>query len=139
MPVQRDTTSAISSSVTGCAATAVVFMSACAEASSCFSRFGNLAVLQFRHARQVTLAAARQFHLDLRARSQIARLICAAPCSEAFSALPDFLEIRVLRFSACECLRSKLFQTLLRRFVVFLLQRLTLDLQLDDAPLQTCP
>ena len=61
--------------------------------------------------------------------------MCAALCTEAFSAFQTSSRSEYSFSSALICSSSAL-ATLLRRVVGFLLQRLALDLELDDAPLE---
>ncbi len=95
-------------------------------------QFRNLAVLQFRHPRQVLRAPRRvqfgprplQFLLDVR-----------GALHGGFFGLPDFIEIGELALHFRDLL-FQFFQALDRGLVGFLFQRLALDLLLDQLPLQ---
>ncbi len=93
---------------------------------------GNDAVLQLGHARQIALAPGRlefglgllDLLLDLRRALHLGLL-----------GLPDLLEIGIFLFEL-DHLFLEFGQALHGRLVVFLLQRLALDLQLDQPPIQ---
>ena len=133
MPVHFETTSAISSSVTLLRSSVEPFVSASCAACELLLELGNAAVLQLRHAREIAARGARP-RARACARSS-SSLICAAPCSAAFSAFQissrsaySLLELVELLSSVC--------QALLRRLVLLLLQRLALDLELDEAAVE---
>ena len=78
--------------------------------------------------------ARRAFSSSARARSS-SSLICASPCTDGLLGLPDLLEVGELRFELLD-LRFEVGEPALRRFVGLLLQRLALDLELDQPPLE---
>ena len=62
-------------------------------------------------------------------------MICVSPWHDGLLGLPDLLEIGVLLLELAD-LPLEVGETALRRFVGLLLQRLALDLELDQAPLE---
>jgi len=92
----------------------------------------NDAVLQFGHARQITLAS-RCFELGLGLFDLLLDL--RRTLHLGFLRLPDFFQIGVFALQLGDVV-FQLGQALLGGLVVFLLQRLTLDLQLDQAAIQ---
>ncbi len=92
----------------------------------------DLAVLELRHPLQIARAA-RRLELPANPVELGANLRSALQCG--LFGLPDLFEIRVLLFESGQCfLQSG--QTALGGLILLLLQRLALDLQLDDPPLE---
>ncbi len=92
----------------------------------------NAAVLQFRHARQILRAARR---IQVLARALQLLLDVRGALDRGLLRLPHLLEIRVFLFQRLQRVFQGA-QALARRLVGFLLERLALDLQLNDAPVQ---
>ena len=128
MPVQRDTTEAISSSPTLLISSFISCMSALAAMSSCFSSSGISPVLQLRHAREIA-GALRGFEIETRALQFF--LDVRRALQRGLFRLPDLFQVGVLAFE-------------LRRFRLpapgafysprrFPSSSLPLDLELDQA------
>ena len=132
MPVHLETTSAISSSVTLLRTRVGALSSAAWAALSRFSSSGSLPYCS--SAMRLKLPARRAASSSRRVRSSSSRM-WAVPCSAAFS---DFHTSSRSAYS-----RSRVLSVSCERragasgcLVLLLLQRLLLDLQLDDAPLE---
>ena len=93
---------------------------------------GNASVLQFGHAREILRAPRR---VEIRAGPLQLLLDMRRALHRGLLRLPDLLEIRVLLFQPLECFFQRA-QTLARCLIGFLLERLALDLELDDAPVE---
>ena len=100
-------------------------------ASRCSSA-GNAAVLQFGHARQILRAARR---VEVLARPLQFLLDVRGALHRGLLRLPHFLEIRVFLLQRLQGVFQRA-QALARRLIGFLLERLALDLQLNDAPIE---
>src|SRR5690606_16102577 len=92
----------------------------------------NPAVLELRHARQIARAA-RLLELDLRALELL--LDVRRALRRRLLGLPELLEIGVLALEPRN-LRLDIREPPLRCVVRLLLQRLALDLELDQAPIE---
>ena len=134
MPVARDTTSAISSTPT-CVRSSRASPSRCAAVSASFSCFSSCGILPYCSS-LILLPVALALglvHLELGAlelfldvgRALHARLL----------GLPDFLEVGVFLLEALDLVLDEA-QALLGSLVLLLLQRLALDLELDEAPVE---
>ncbi len=132
MPVHFETTSAISSSVTGVAHQRVLLRLGRMRLAEPLLEFGDLAVLQLGHLREVA-AAARVLELELAALQLL--LDRRGALQRGLLALPDLLEIGVFFLELAEGVLKRR-EALLRGLVLLLLQCDLLDLQLDDAPLE---
>src|SRR5690606_3305207 len=93
---------------------------------------GDPAVLQLGHPREIA-GTARLLELDLRALERL--LDVRRALHRGLLGLPDFLEIGVLALEPLD-LRLEIREPLLRRLVRLLLQRLALDLELDQPPIE---
>jgi hypothetical protein len=128
MPVQRETTSAISSSVTLLRSRCVSPLSARLRHAQLLLQFRDAAVLQLGHARQVAGTARR---LDLQRACSISLLDVRPPCRAAFSDFQISSRSANSRSSSSICSQSS--SNAFRGLVGLLLQRLALDLELDQA------
>src|SRR3990172_5290434 len=144
MPVQRDTTSATSFSVTALRRSLRSLPSAACAAFSCFSSSGMRPYCSSDM--RARSPARRAVSISRRARSR-ASLMCAAPCTCAFSAFQTSSRSAYSRSSfpispsitltpvlppQLPALALEPRQVLPRRLVGFLLERLALDLELDQ-------
>ena len=92
----------------------------------------QLAVLQLGHLLPVALAA-RLFHLELDLVDLFLDML--RPLQLGLFGLPDFIEVGVLALEPLDFLLDR-GEPFLRRFVLFLLHRLALDLELDQTPVE---
>jgi hypothetical protein len=127
MPVQRETTSAISCSVTLLRSSLNSFCSVSAAALSFFSSSGMRPYLG-----QVA-GAPRGFHLHAHLVQRLLDAGCAG--YGGLLGLPDFFQVAVFALQLPDVV-LELLQSLLRGLVGFLLQRLALDLELDQPAVQ---
>ena len=99
---------------------------------SCFFKNRNFPVLNFRHFCQIAVALRA---LDFATRLLDLLLDLARALHRGFFRLPDLVEIGKLAVEFGD-IRFQIGQTLFRLLVLLLLQRLALDLELDQAALE---
>ena len=133
MPVHLETTSAISSSVTLLRTSWVSLVSAICACASRFSSAGICFVLDARDGGEIALAA-RRLHVELHLLELFANR--GRALQRSLLALPDFLEIRIFLLESAQRFLQR-GEALLRGLVLLSLERLLLDLELDDASLET--
>ena len=100
MPVQRATTSAISSAVTRCCSSVKPFCFGFLRGVQLFFQFWNFPILDFRDLREIAWRCAAS--MSARACS-ICSLIFVAPCTRRLLGFPDFFKIGKLRDRALRC------------------------------------
>ena len=132
MPVHLETTSAISSSVTWLRTSCGPSAARRDAPRRALLKLRDAAVLQLRHAPEIA-GAPRGLELDAHALEFLADVRRAL--QRGLLGLPDLLEIRVFPLERVQRSLERS-QALARGLVILLLERLLLDLQLNDAALE---